>query len=436
MTPERNIDLQATERSFLFAFVALRLFLFARYFGMFLGYDVRGHLDAVSLISWASPFLSLHHSYYSWHPPFGFLLTHTVTLFGISPLLSAQILSFAASLIAFFFMRLTLKSLGLLSELSGILFLYIGASIPMQVYLSVIVSLDVYVFCFMSIALYLSIRLLWGRQIVLMSLLSGFALVFILNLAILSKQSGFLLLPLPFLVFFFSKDFRTTKNFCVTVLVTATPFFFGMFYLYVRYYLPEHTFFFNSAGTFIWMQEVAEGVLWRDSHRMRFLLSYVLPLDGGPKLIPTWASFWYMFDARSIALATESLGLLYYCLAYIPCVIGIRAMAQQKRDSVWHRFGSIILVFSLFQLLGLFWYIYSLPLDGYIANKGIYIASVSWVIAMLFASGILSFLSHKFRLQKVPLTRHEIETYALGFTAFFMILNHLVPEIGGASLLF
>ena len=432
MQTGNTFDLRAVEKVFCFTFISLRLLLLARYFGQYLGYDVRGYLAVVSAISWKHPFLPLHSLYYAVHPPLGFLLTHTLALFGLSPLLSAQLLSFLASLGAFFFMRQTLKSIDLLNSVAAVVFLYVGASIPLQIYLSVVVSLDVFVLCSMSMALFFSVQLFWIKQTALRSLFHGTALVFVLALASLFKLSGLLLLAMPFLVFIFSDDTHKWKRVPIVIITSVLPLFTGVLYLYYRNYRVEHTLFFSTAGLFIWVDSFRRAVEWRDAHPLLFVLSYVLPIkDGVPRLIPTWSSFWFMYDRVCLSMFTAVVGVLYASFAPILCMCGlIAAYTQHTRRDPWHRFGAVILACTAIQICGLCCYMWATPLFGYLANKGIYIASASWGIAYLLAASVCVVLPF---LRGKRLTVRETENLALLCTAVFMLINHLMPDIAGQA---
>lgn len=434
MSEAKTLNFRKVEQAFLFTFLALRLLLLARYYGVFLGYDVRGHLVVVSAISWMHPFLSLRSSYYAIHPPLGFLLAHTLVLLGISPLFAAQILSFIASLIAFFFMRQTLKSLGLLHKFPAIIFLYLGASIPMQIYLSLMVSLDVFVLCCMSIALFFSVQLFWLKQNTLTSMFHAGMLLITLSLASLFKLSGFFLLPIPFFVFIFTLDQYTWRRFSMVGLTTFVPFCAGMLYLYYRCYVPEHTFLFTTSGTVVWIDLYKNSMAWRNAHLVRFFLSYVFPIDGGgARLAATWASFWYMYGYEPISLTGRILGVLYYSFAWIPCLLGGIAIVRRKNTDLWSRFGFVILTSSILHLLCLFYFIYSLPLPGYFVSKGIYISSVSYGIAYLLVSSIPLEVSQIAQRFKSTLTSRRVQDYAFFFVALFMIVNHLFPALSRPS---
>ncbi|MSR68066.1 hypothetical protein EXS65_04595 [Candidatus Peribacteria bacterium] len=428
-TKEKAFDYRMTERAFLFAFIALRLLLLARTFGQYLGYDVRGHLQVVSTISWLHPFVSPHTLYYAVHPPLGFLLAHTLTLFGISPLLAAQMLACVASFGAFFFMRLTLRSLNLLHTVPGIVFLYLGASIPMQIYLSIIVGLDVFVLSGMSMVLFFSVQIFWKPQKPLPLFLHAVLVIGTLLLATLFKTSGFPLLPIPFLVFFFSED-RTWKRFLMAMVTILIPFFLSLFFLYERFYLREHTFFFSTAGLFIWVDLFRMSVEWRDAHPFLFSLSYIFPIrESVPRLMPTWNSFWFMYDREFASIFTAFLGVFYNSFAAVFCIFGVIAVFLQRlKPDCWHRFGAIIFSCTIVQVFCLVAYMWSMPLFGYLANKGVYIASASWGIAYLLTVAAISLFT--LMKQNKPPVR-EVEQYVLSGTALFMVINHLMPDIAG-----
>ncbi len=433
MHEDRTLDLRAIERAFLFAFIALRLLLFARMFGQYIGYDVRGHLQVVSAISWTHPFLSPRALYYAVHPPLGFLLAHSLTMLGMVPILAAQTLSFLASLVAFFFMRSTLKSLGLLGHLPAVVFLYLAASIPMQIYLSVIVSLDVFVLACMSIILFLSVQIFWKKQSIFSVFLYCLALTLTLILANLFKLSGFLLQPIPLFVLLLSREAYTWRRFLILLIMGFLSAVATFVYLYYRNYIPEHTFFFSTAGLSMWTDLFRHSVWWRDTHPFLFVLAYILPIQHGiPRLLPTWNSLWYMYDRDFLSVFTIFLAVLYNVVAPALCFIGcITAYGQRMTKDLWYRFGVVLLLTGALHFLGLIAYMWSTPLlEGYLSNKGVYIASASFSIAYLLSLALTSFLP---LLNIKKFTRKQAEYCLLFCTAIFMIVNHLMPDIAGKT---
>src|SRR5262249_52806606 len=146
---------------------------------------------------------------------------------------------FIASIVGILYMRQTLKLLDVLWTLPGILFLYIGAGIPMQVYLQFILSLDVLVLGFSSVALFFCLKIFWSENVRMLDY--AFFIVAVV-LAFYSKTSGFLLIALPLLAALLNP--RGVSRQSVTVacalslvcIVCTTPYF------YLRIYLESGSF--------------------------------------------------------------------------------------------------------------------------------------------------------------------------------------------------
>ena len=265
-----------------------------RRYGTVIGYDSGAHIEMVQRLTWAMPDTPIRETFYGYHPPLGFLVPRLLHLIGFTPEHSIQIVSFAASLTAFFLLRATLKHLHLLSKPSGIAFLYIASSIPIQLSIATSVNLDVIVVAFAAATLYGAVRFLWPHaafsdahpQYILPlrfhhsdphqknnyydTTLAVLCSVTAIACAALTKFSGVLLLALLPLVALAQPFHRKWFQRCAlgaTACAMAMAFAFP--YYYARYYIPEGKFFpLNTEWTV--KEETERAIAKRDEDRTQF----------------------------------------------------------------------------------------------------------------------------------------------------------------------
>ena len=415
-----------------------RILLFLDRLGTELGWDTGAHLEMVSLYTWGDLSIDVRESFYSYHPPFGFLLARTFHLMGLSPLVSVQILSFIASLTAFFFLRATLQKLDFLSSPIGIAFLYITSSIPLQIYLSTSVNLDVLILALASVILYCSICICWKHQ---KSWELYLGLLTALAAALLTKFSGWILLSIPILcaltkprglldeglsvLHHIRHPLRSTTLTLLSVLILTFP------YYHHRYYATKGTFFPSNTDT--WIGEHREK---RDKAPFIFMKNVLLapkahaqgtPLEEfsfeGLRLYDVWNSFW----ARSTDFIEQSeiskgLSQLYRTFTPFLMIIGLMIVlcTAYRRSSYWNRLGIVILSFTFIQFLALLWYIYQNPYGDWIPAKAAYIAPAVMGIGFLLAHSFAPFTHFTPK-------RTSLQVALLAGIAIFIIVNHSIP---------
>ncbi len=423
-TPE-TIPWETIERFFFVVALLSKYALFFLRLGVEFGYDVDGHFQAMKSVSWLHPFFDLRSFYYALHPALGFLMTNTIgLLLHKPPLISAQIISFLSAITILWFLRRTLQLLGVLDRPGAIGFLYLVCGSPLFSYLQVAVNLDVIVFAFASIALYASARLLSveHRRVLCWPV---FVIGIAAGCAVLVKQSGLLVLSLPFL-------FAIVRGKDVWLQVKRLLMISGVFvvmifpYYLVNYYLPEGTFLFNSAGTFDYVGEYRAGIAKRDADFGKYLGSFFLGHGGNEaRLLPTWRALWQAedFDPQSDTAATyisfyESIMPWLLLCGFLLFLVGL------PRNHEWFNFGVVCIGFSLLQVLSLMLFMMLYPIDGYFSNKGIYIASASLGI-FFFISLLIEFS------QLLPARWLSIRWYwqfaFLSLVLMFLVINTLGP---------
>lgn len=450
-------------------FLLSRFWILINRWGESWGFDSDAHRWMLQILSWGDPIVGVRESFFSYHPPLGFLLPRTLMLTGFSDVVSIQLVSFVASLTAFFFLRATLKSLNLLYHPVSLAFLYITASIPLQVYMATSINLDAIILACASATLYCAVRIFWCKntreQIVRLTL----GLIAILTFSILTRFSGLILIAIPTLVALFSpqkkhqapstkfqknsklqnpnykKSFLGFENWdffgawdlgfgifqklklitastliSVIALAVASPYYINRYYAQEGVLLPS-----NNDG---WIEPYQ---VQRDTDRLTFVLNQLFaplahaegtPLEdfdfAGIRLFDTWNSIW----ARSTWFRAQSLPSIIVSMFYIvtmPFLLvgGLIAYRKTKNrtPALWKALGRTLILFSLLQLLASIQFVYNKPYAPWHPAKAIYIAPVILGIGYLISNNLYTLQS-------------ELGwKIALGFVAMFIMLNHGVP---------
>lgn len=405
--------------------VIAKFSLFYSRYNVDFGYDVGGHLQAMGSVSWLHPFFELRAFYYAAHPPLGFLLANTASaITGTPPIVGAQIVSILSSLAILFFLRATLKRLGLLHQPSAIAFLYLVTGLPLVTFMQIGVNLDIIIFALVCVMLYFSTILAYTES---KSVLGWVTVCAGLTAAAacLTKESGFLLFAIPTLCFCFVRTnlLLQMKRFLVIVGVASSLVF---PYYFVNYYIPEKTFFFGNAGqtAFVDGYNITKTRQKEDYFAFAKSLISAYP-QGEARLASTWRSFW---QAEGLYPKSElAFPIIKFYLMITPFLIlsGLLIFVRKySPGSKWHSFGMVLVGFSLLQILFTVVLITMYPIDGFAFNKGIYIAPA--------ALGICFFLSLLAEIPDLLFRRSPqlcglLQICCIVAVTVFFIVNHAVP---------
>lgn len=420
------------ERIFLWLFLGSRIVLLIKEWGVARGFDVAMHLEMVTALSWKAPAVAVRSSFYAYHPPFGFLLARIAHIAGLDALRSVQLVSFAAMLIAFFVLRSFLRQTKILHTFEGIFFLYGCFAIPMSVFLAYSVNLDAIVFACAVAVLRSSIVLLWSQhkkdrkhQFEECCFLFT-ALVF----ALFTKFSGILLFGIPPLVFFVGLVRRRKMRYIgVTAAALSLSVALIFPYYYLRYYVPEGTFFPSNTE---WVDAAGQAAAHKsvEEDPVGFIVKLLSPTpvhDGPegraardlqhPRLTDTWKDFWMqdLWMGKQSA-AARYLGAFYYYAMAAAVIAGILLFfLRPRKKSLFGDIGLVLLFFGGCSLFTLSYYTFQHPWGGCVPTKAIYIAPILLTIAY--------FLTVAFSTVKSPQMRDNM----LVILAFFMVLHAVLP---------
>jgi hypothetical protein len=398
---------QAVEQILCAVFLLCHAWLFFAYMHDIRGWDLGEHLLMLHTITWSDPIpASVFATFYSYHPPAAFLLERSVWLLtGFSELLSAKICSILASFLAFFFLRGALKRLGVLFLPTGFITLYVASSLPVIIYLSHSVNLDVFVYCFGAAVLYLSVLAFVSDKKSSLHILHLSFITLVLVLAALVKFNGFVLCILPWLVFIFLSEHFTLRQYLrgsIPPLLCALVAVILVFpYYHFRYFQAEGTYFPNN-GVVYDAEKVQVGEALRDADKLGYLVDmFTMPPDYDVRLTEhrdlsmnrmndLWEDFWI----RDVMIGkqggfSKSLSVFYLQVGSIAVLIGLSLFLAHlllgKKNKLL-RIGCVFLVFSLIQLAAILANTYKNPCTDCYALKAGYIAPAAWGIAFLIAS--------------------------------------------------
>ncbi|TSC96768.1 MAG: hypothetical protein Greene101449_1387, partial [Candidatus Peregrinibacteria bacterium Greene1014_49] len=371
--------------------------------------------------------------------------------------------SFLAGLAVFFFLRETLKHCRLLYRPSGIAFLYLASSIPIQVSVSTSINLDGIVLSLAAAVFCTSVHMLWpgsafedfhqpdrplplrfGMEDPLVRsrmhdcIVAMIALCSALAGAALTKFSGVVLLAIPAFVAWaqpYGRGWwrRTSIGAmgCALAIAMVFPYYFA------RYYAQEGRFFpltaeWNAEG------EVHDAIAARQKDPEAFFAELFAPTPvhaaQGPTFVDTnvnhlsdtWRDIWIrnQFIGETTPGALR-MGLAYMGVAPWLMLIGfIIFLKRIGRRTPWIRLGWVLLGFSLLQCAALIQYIYRVPFAGWYPAKGLYILPSIWGITYLI---VTAFSDHRIVPQilrrHIPLLQHAL----MGVVTVFVILNHGIP---------
>ncbi len=426
------------EQALLAVLLVCKTWFFFRKFGQGIGYDVGAFLDTLNRMDWTGMNLGVRELFYSYHPPLGFLLAKIPMLAGFSDVQAVQIVSAAASFSAFLLLRAALKRLGLLARPTGVVFLYVAAALPLQLLLQETVNLDVLTFAWASLALYLSIRLLWlpvnGKSRIALS--AGLAATLVA--AMMTKFSGLFIFSIPVLAALFAPgDLRVRARgavpaviACIVAMACVAP------YYGLRYVATEGKVFPVNVE-WIAFGELEEKGITRDRNPLLYAQMVLTPspihvTEGAvlrdysvPRLWDAWFDFWIrerVFLGRMTPLQ-HAVSLAALLLGSLATVVGLTAfLLAPSGDIVWRRLGWTLLGIAGVFVSALFWHIYTHPAFG--PAKGIYAGPALWAVAFLLTEALCAYPRSPFRTADAS----PLRTWTLGgFLAVLIIGSYGLP---------
>jgi hypothetical protein len=417
------------------ALLGLKAFLLWSQWGIVIGFDGGPHFQMVDAFAKAKmiPHMALDQMFYAYHPPLAFVLAALAKLFLTDTARSVQVVSSLMSLVMFLFLRGTLRRLELLRRVEAVVFLYIAAAIPLQVYLAHSVNMDVVVVAAMAAVMYFSVALFWTKR-------SPYRWAHILFLAValcaavLTKFSGIIAFGIPVAAALLTPFTGTRRVSVLRALgIVALAAALVSPYYYTRYYATQGKLFPSNAD-FFQREEQDQSREARDADRPGFLWK-MITASGAPsgnpqyrdmdaaRLVETWRDAWrqdlWLGPQDAVRRLVSALYLLFMPLL---CIVGgVLFFCWRDAPPLWRRLGFLLLIIFCANAAALVKYTYDFPWPGAVLMKGIYVASSTWFLAFC--------LAHLTRLRTVLDLRWAKFWQALlsVLLLLFVLLNHVLP---------
>ena len=452
------------ERILLVTLLIGRFSLLLRRMGTVIGFDPGAHTHMLEILSWAHPDSDIHGSFYGYHPPLGFLIPHTIQiLFGLSAENSVVWTSFLAALATFFLLRETLRHCNLLRRPSGIAFLYIVSSIPIQISALTSINLDGIVLAMATAVLCASVHIFWPDTVfedahqperplplhfgmqdpIVQSQMHNYAIAIIalctaLAGAALTKFSGVLLLAIPVFVSWAQpyghgwwKRCTVGAAGCALAIAIVFPYYHTRYYMQEGRYFPLNTEW-DAGGA------VQDAIAQREQDPGKFFTDLFSPSpvhaaqgithpdDQTNRLADMWRDFWVRrISTGETTHSALRMGLLYMLLAPWLMLVGfILFLRNITRRNAWVRLGWVLLAFSLLQLAAMIHYIYRIPFAGWVPAKGLYVLPSIWGITYLIVN---AFLDHRLIPKPLRGSLPKLQHVLMAAVLMFVAINHGIP---------
>jgi hypothetical protein len=424
--------------------VLLKLNVLFMAWGNIQGFDAGPWIDMFRATHWFEPLPDPRSLFGAYHPPLSYLVCRVIYAAYPHEVEASQILSTLAGIGATFALRDTLRTLGILWTLPGLAMLYVTASLPLLVWLSIETSYDALVFMWFTVALALSVRLFWvpappawwkkTGYVARMALL-GFALA----AGLFTKFNALFALLLPFVVVFARRGLVPLVRECgapfaavALAVALAAP-------LYLtRYYLPLHQVF-PSNMDWLKANDLKVVLPLRDADRWGFAAHLLrIPAESvsgarEPVRDSFFHSVWLQLWKRDSGLAGRQEGPaalavsnLYIRVFPAFLVVSAALLAFQRRrlPAVWRHFGLVVLAVSVTYAAALFYYGFKYPLWDWEPFKAKYMTpAVLWI----GYCAALPFVSRSTASPFSPRTSRAVTACALLALMTFMFVNHLLP---------
>ncbi|HEY9773402.1 MAG TPA: hypothetical protein V6C81_06285 [Planktothrix sp.] len=421
------------EKTLCAIFCFSRIALFAITLLKPVGFDYGAHISIVNQM--CEGMTLTYDGYYSSHPPLAFLLAAWIkSAFHLPTVEAIQIVSGGSMLISFYFLRRTLAALHFLDDPRAILFLYLVSSLPLQVYLCHGINIESVLMAEASAILYLSVCIRRRLQIQpagANDLLNGSTvlLALVMALALITKASALLLLPLPVLICCticdtacLKRGLRTSISGILIGLALAAPWY------TIRSYVVAQPALLPTAR--IYQPSDIAALKERNENPFAFLArlslsepKFVSDLgyhnQGNIRLQSTWRDMWYQdrYLGRFAGAPVIIAGFYYvFCSVFFLTGSGLFVLAVLTDQSPWVRFGISLFSFAAIQLVGLIVFCFCYPTPAGDPAKAMYVAPSTWFIAYALTANIGYW----------PCNR--LTQLLLGLIIVpFMLCNHLVP---------
>jgi hypothetical protein len=437
--------LRRAERVLTGCLVLLKLQVLYRASGHLEGFDADPWLDVFRATHWFRPLPGPRSLFLAYHPPLSFLVARLIYAVYPHEVQASQIVSTLAMIGATFALRDTLRTMGILWTLPGLVMLYVTASLPLVVWLAIETSDDALVFMWFTLGLAVSARLFWSplpagwwkrpRRLVAVVFLG-----LVLAAGLFTKFNAFFALPLPFLVIFARRGLAALlreAGAAVAAVALATVLV-GPFYV-SRYYLPLHALF-PSNMDWIKAKDLKVALARRDANRWGFWLHLLrVPAESvtgasSPVRDSFFHSLWLQLWKRDVfglgkgrLEGPVAVAVSNFYVRIFPVFMAVSAslicLSRRRLPAVWRTWGLVVVVVFVTYCGGLMSYAWKYPLWEWTPLKAKYVApGVLWIgycAALPFVNRSTAPVS--------PWLGRVGTAGGLLAVVVFMFVNHLLP---------
>ena len=420
--------------------IVLKAHLLLSRWGIPQGFDIEHFLTVIDTIRMSDSYPGVRDCYACYTPPFSFLLAMAMQKVTGNIITAVQVLSTLSMIGVILALRQTLKHIGLLHTLPGIVFLYVGAGIPLYVFLSLEITYETVTFLWAALTLLLSIELLWGPVQKRRALLLASGLTLVLALGMFTRYSGVINFCIPFIVLLTrTRPQRSYRLYalvllsCIVAALVAAPLY------YQRNMKPEGKLFFSgmdfSGGEEV-MQRMYKLREERDDHPVLFIL-HILRLPNLDFSWPQYDSFfhvsWYQtwkhpgqprVKTTSPPLV-QALSYVYIFLFFVPLGIGTILFLYHfnKRQTPVLDFGMILFIIAILFCAAQVYFAFRYPAWQWAVMKAKYISpAILWVpFTLAYCLHLLDDQLQHSRWRSIFVACCSV------FVAAFLCANHFFP---------
>ena len=441
MVHQESIDYGRIEKMLLLLLILLKADLLLSRWGIPQGFDIDHFLTVIDTIRMSDSYPGVRDCYACYTPPLSFYFAMAMQKVTGNIITAVQVLSTLCMIGVLLALRQTLKHIGLLLTLPGIVFLYVGAGIPLYVFLSLEIIYEPVTFLWAALSLLLSIELLWEPIQKRRAFLLTCGLTLVLALGMYTRYSGAINFCIPFIVLLvrtqprkFYRPYFLVLLSCFAAALIATPLY------YQRNIKPEGKLFSYSMDfsggeeTILAMNKEREE---RDREPLLFVLRLLrLPyhdFHGQPVYDSFFHTSWYQTwkhpgtpRVKTIpSPMAQALSDMYIFFFFLPLGIGTILFLENfnKRQTALLDFGMVLLVIAVLFSAAQVHFAFEYPAWRWAVFKAKYIApAVLWVpFALAYCVHLLDRqLEHKRWYT-------TFVTCCIAITGIFLFLNHSIP---------
>jgi hypothetical protein len=425
------------------AVVVLKLDVLYGTWGRIQGFDADPWMNVFRATHWFRPLPGVREMYNSYHPPLSYLLCRLIYAVYPHDVEASQIMSTLALIAAVFALRATLRTIGVLWTLSGLVLLYGFASVPLVVWLGIETSYDPLIMFWFAITLLISVQLLWQGppparwwkrpRYVAGTVGLGLALAG----GMLTKFTTLVVFGVPFVVVLARRGPRAVLHELAVpaAAVSLAAILVSPFY-YQRYWKPYRELF-PQAMSWLEAPALKEAVAARDAHRWRFLLHVLrIPKQAivGTQTPVTdsfiysiWLHLWkrdvYLGEQGRLSLVVSDVYVCFFALLLPASTIAF-ACRRRRLPPAWRQLGLVFLIFTVVFCAAMFRFGWQFPLWQWRIFKAKYISPIALWAAYCMALPFVGLAEPSAPQRGWARSRSDLLILAL---LLFMFANHLLP---------